>query len=345
MLSVTVFAAAGCGFDLQNGEQAPVAPSAENEDFYNAGSAPSAPQPEIKPAVSPIAILDTISVPEAFGDDGTDDWSFALQTEAEAGIDLSLGWTSRISGEERFKGTLGGDIYARDLIGIRSDENSPVGADLFGAGAIGVNLRYSGPLPESEVKEKNFEASITHDADWIYADGEKISVDSLGGGFAGIDISSLSKINEAVTAVPQAIADGFNFKVGVERLIDLGFSAEVETENGISVTLTANHGFYTDLANDFLLGFLPEDWIEYIPRLDVRYTATDFVITLAFDENGLFKQFSVRNDINLEVELKTFLFDIKGGIADHGSLSVFGEAKLPAPEPTPDPTPEPAPAE
>lgn len=282
--------------------------------------------PEMGYAPLPVSLLDDIDVAAAFGDDGTDDWSFAISTRGEMGAEFSLSFISNVTDNEKFHTELSAEAYLTDAIGLKSNPENAVGFDVAGEGAVGVNLGYLGPLSDGERVVKNFEAGLTHDADWLYfksGDGseESYALDGIVKTAASeLKSEMFSDIVTAAMTVPENLKNGFGLRFAVEKLIDLGFKAEISEEDGVSVRLSATKGYFTDLLNDALYGLLPVDWLDYIPRLDLRYTSDVFDIFLAFDADGVFKEFSVYNDVNINISYQGILFDSVGNLKLDGSV-------------------------
>lgn len=288
--------------------------------------------PDIKPAESeskllPISALDEVNVAAAFGADG-DEWEFSLSALGDLSADYNLSYYSKITDDKKSETLMSADLYVKDTLGIKSDADSVLGFDLFGDGAIGLNFGYTGPLSGGKPASKNFEAGITHDADWFYVKsgdnaGEKYSKSEVETEIRkAMQLKMISGFAEAVYAIPESLQNGFGLRLGVEKLIDLGFKVEITDESGLCVRISANKGFFTDLINDVLYGFLPESWLDYIPRFDVRYTSRVFDLTLAFDESGLFREFSLSSDVKVDLEYDGIFFYSRGALTLGGSASV-----------------------
>ncbi len=309
----------------------PSVPSEEEVGKQEPEEQPEVTEPEEQPEeqISPLALLESVSLETAFGDTAEPSWSYALQIAGALSAEYSFRWTSEISGREKFYAGLAAEASISDTLGVRASDANPLGFDLFGGGAAGLAFTYTGPGSDSEPVEKNFEAGIRHDGDlvWYAREGEAEK---------NIDISTISEylseaaqlevyagIMEAVETIPAELEKGLSLRVGVEKLIDLGFTVEIDDTAGLTVRIVAEKGFFTDLLNDALEEFLPADWLKYIPRADFRYTSTDFDITIAFDENGLFKEYTVKNDVQLGISLEVRgLFLCESTMGTGGTFSV-----------------------
>ncbi len=305
-------------------------PSAGGDPTYSAqdgtgSGGTSGPQE----TVSPLAVLETIDVKEAFGDREQEGWSFALQTSADVSATYEFRWTSGISGKEKFYAGLTGAAALEDIVGMRSSDRNDLGVDLFGGGSAGLEFRYTGPKSDAEPLTKDFTAGFRHDGDLVWyagADGTEHSLDR--DAFAGyLDAAMhsdvLARLVEAAQTIPAEIEKGFTLRVAVEKLIDLGFTVEIDDSDGLTVRISADEGFFTDLLNDTLASFLPDEWVQYIPRTDFRYTSTVFDVTLAFDADGLFKEYSVQSSVDVGLTLKVpALFECESGVGVSGGFSV-----------------------
>ena len=287
------------------------------------------PEEKPEPAVSPLAMLESVSLETAFGDTEAPSWSYALQVAAALSAEYSFRWTSEISGREKFYAGLAAEASLADTFGVSASETSPLGFDLFGGGTAGLMFSYTGPKSDSAPAVKNFEAGIRHDGDlvWYAREGEaekSMDISAVSAYLADAAGSKVyARIIEAAETIPEELEKGFSLRVGVEKLIDLGFTVAIDDSAGLAVHITAGKGFFTDLLNDALEAFLPADWLKYIPRADFRYTSTDLDITIAFDENGLFKEYSIKNNVKLGLSLEIRgLFLCESTVGTGGSFSV-----------------------
>lgn len=300
-------------------------PPKDAETLPESGTEPDAP------AVSPLAALDKIEISQAFGDTTAEGWSFALRSAGSADAAGSFRWTSQVSGREKFYSELGAGVSLDDTFGIRSGGNAS-GIDLFGGGNATLALRYTDPKPDFELNEKTFTAGFKHDGGLILytdADGTEKQV-TLGEIKEKLNVltgnATLKRISEAVETVPENVKKGLSLRLAVEKLIDLGFTFEIDDGDGLTIKLIAKRAFFTDLLNDLLEEFLPEDWLPYIPRADFGYKSTDFEITLAFDGNGLFSEYSISGDIALELSLEVRnLFKCESGFTFESGFSISAD--------------------
>lgn len=287
-----------------------------------------------QPAVVPLALLDEVDIPVAFGDDGTEDWSFSLGAEGNFETSYTLQYISEITGKERFYTKLGADLSWEDAIGLRAEPQSALGFSLFGGGSVGVRGSLVAPSSTSGERAIDCNAGFVHDgfnlkligsADVLPQDAEEGSTDAFLLGELGKFLTERGVFRtfmDTAEAIPEGLREG-ELRLAVEKLVSLGFRAEISSEGGLFVRLTAGHAFYTDLLNDMLEEFLPEDWLPYIPRADVRYESTDFSITLAFDEEGIFEEYTVESDCSLQVSL-----EIRGLFVCSGTLAYGGTYTL-----------------
>ncbi len=288
------------------------------------------------PEVSPLAALEAVRLDTAFGDPAEAEWAYALQVAAALSAGYSFRLMSELSGKEKFYAGLAAEVTLADTLGIRASENSPLGFDLFGGGTAGLAFSYTCPKSDAAPTQKNYEAGFYHDGDliWYAREGEKKSIDisavsSYLAAAAGSEV--YARIIEAAETIPAELEKGLSLRVGVEKLIDLGFAVAIDDSAGLTVHITAGKGFFTDLLNDALEQFLPAEWLKYIPRADFRYTSTDLDITVAFDEKGLFREYTVQNDVALGLSLEVRgLFLCESTVQTGGSFSVTALDEVPA---------------
>ncbi len=278
------------------------------------------------PKISPLAALDKIEVSKAFGDGG----SFAMRAEGNTEYSHNFKWTSEVTETERFYSELGLKATLGDELGIRKTEAG--GAELFGGGNAGLDIEYIGPKSDSEPYNKTFETGFKHDGDFIvYAgsDGEEHSVnisELIKKSGEVLTDKTVARIAEAVETVPENLKKGMTLRFSVEKLLELGFKAEIDQTDGLAVRIVADRGFFNGLLNDMLEEFLPEKWLGYIPRADFGYETTDFDIKLAFDKNGLFKEYAFSSDCKLTLSLEVRgLFLCESAIRLGGGMSVRAE--------------------
>lgn len=339
MMSASVFALAACGNGytaVQDGSESfdstppayvlPEDNGQKEDDAHVEDKTP--PAQEKEPAVSPLAALDKIEIAEAFGNTEESGWSFALTAAGDSGYSHNFKWTSKISGREKFYSELGIGVSIDDTFGMRSAGQGALGVELFGGGNAGLDLKCTVPKSDSDPWVKSFKAGFRHDGDlvlYVDSDGTEHSV-TIGEIYNKINDTadgSLKSIIGAAETIPDNVKKGLSLRLSVEKLIDLGFSFEIDDSDGLKITLTAEQAFCNVLLNDLLLEFLPDDWVPYIPRADFGYSSTDFVITLAFDANGLFKEYSVYSDVALSLSLEVpALFKCESGIAFKSGFSI-----------------------
>ncbi len=348
-----LFSLAGCDFTVGQDETAktPSAtlPSVSEELPSEGGSEEEAPREEEggqeenggqgesgreepqKPAVSPLALLDAVDVSAAFGDREAEGWSFGLK--AEGGLNASYGFdlTSQISGREKLNTECGIEVGIEDLFGLRSNENNAFGFNLFGGGKASLALHYRGPDRDSDPLLKNFEAGFRHDGDLIWYAGEgenesKISLTELKEKLGAAAMTeTFGRMGDAFAVIPEELSKGVSLRLAVEKLIALGFTAEIDDSDGVAVSLKANAGFYTDLLNDMLEELLPSDWLTYLPRADFGYERTVFNIRLAFGKDGLFQEYSMSSDVALTASL-----EVRNLFVSHSVLKSGGDLSFTA---------------
>ncbi len=301
------------------------------ENPSQGGSQASKPQetPE-EPATAPLALLDTVNVPAAFGDRTAEGWSFAMKADGDLSATYGFSLTSEIGGDEKVNVEYGAGIGLEDLFGLRSDENAASGLGLFGGGNANFSLQYRGPDKDSETVQKDFNVGFRHDGDliWYTGKGEEESKISLSELKERTETAMMfDRMESAFGVIPEELQKGGTLRFAVEKLIDLGFTVAIDDTDGISVTLKANAGFYTDLFNDMLEKFLPAKWLNYLPRADLRYEKSVFDIKLAFDEDGIFKEYSMTSDVSLTASLEVReLFTCESVLKTGGNFSFTATA-------------------
>lgn len=262
------------------------------------------------PSVSPLAALDRVNVSAAFGDREAAGWSFALKAEGDMTAAYGFSLTSEISDEEKLNLECGLGVGLQDVFGVRSDDGNDFGFGLFGGGNANLALNYRGPAADSDPVQKSFDVGFRHDGDLVWYAGEgdeetKITLSDLQTQLQDAAVTeTFARMERAFAVIPEEIKKGASLRFAVEKLIDLGFTAQIDDTDGIAVSLTANAGFYTDLLNDMLEEFLPAKWLDYLPRADFGYERTFLNIKLAFDENGIFKEYSMSSDVAVTASLE-----------------------------------------
>ncbi len=348
LLALGLVGLAGCGTpDGTEGteEQQSPSDSPENTPPYaepdvQGTPSPSGSETDIDKNPALLAALETLDVSEAFGDTSSEDWSYGLHLSGGFDASYRFRWYSELSEEERYYALIGGGLTLDDTVGVRADETSPLGFDLFGGGNINISTRYTGPTSDSEPVEGSFDAGFRHDGDLIWYAGEhgeeSIPLEEAAAYFEGVQRGIDGRIFEATATIPEDIRKGLSLRLAVEDLIDLGFTAELDDSAGVAIRLTATKGFYSTLLNNMLEELLPDTVLEYLPRVDFRYDETAFSILLTFDENGLFREYSVESSValSLSFELRE-LFLCESGYTLKGKGSVTAvTAPPPAPEET-----------
>lgn len=336
-LVFSLFAFTGCAVKNSAGDGEALAPagseSDSGDDSVHEERAPQEeddiPQEGLAPTVSPLALLDAVNVSAAFGDRSAEGWSFALKAEGDLSTSYGFRLTSEISDEEKLNLECGLGIGLDDLFGIHSGENNTSGVGLFGGGAASLSLNYRGPAEDSEPICKNFDIDFRHDGDliWYAGKGENETQTSLSEVKEKIDVvlrtETFKGMENAFLTIPEELQKGVSLRLAVEKLIDLGFTAEIDDSDGIAVSLKANAGFYTDLLNDMLEEFIPAKWLAYLPRADFGYERTVFNIRLSFDENGIFQEYSMSSDISLTASLRVRkLFFSESTVKAGGGFSI-----------------------
>ncbi len=346
VLALGLFAFTGCTAKFSNGEGiADLGPAAEDvhdknsseqgDNFYEeTSSRGETPQGEGEgvasgktPMASPLALLDTVDVSSAFGEE-TDGWSFVIDASGDLNASYGLSLTSEVSGKEKLNIAFGAGLGLEDLFGLRSDLDNALGFGLYGGGSANLFLQYRGPHADSEPVRKDFSVGFRHDGDliWYAGEGESEREISLSGLKERAEALAMTKtfdrMKAAFAVIPEELGKGVSLRLAVEKLIALGFTAEIDDTEGVSISLKANAGFYTDLINDLLEEFLPAEWLDYLPRLDFGYERTLFNIKLAFDERGIFREYSMSSDVSLTASLEVRnLFICESNIMAEGGLS------------------------
>ena len=331
-LTFGLFAFAGCG---------PFAPSKSGDPSADEGNVQGGPQQEdpgedvrpgdpeeTGPVVSPLALLDNFDVSTAFGDSEAEGWSFALCAAGDLAASYGFHLTSEVSGNEKLNAELTAGIGLEDIIGIRSSEQNALGIDLFGGGKASLTLKAQGPKADSEPVSKSFDVGFRHDGDliWYTGEGEEEAKTSLSELKDKIENAAMTetfkRMEDAFSTIPEEISKGLTLRLAVEKLIGLGFTVSIDDTNGIAISIVADEGFYTDLINDLIESFIPSEWLQYLPRVDLRYEKTVFDIELAFDESGLFKEYSMYSDVSLTASLEVRnLFLCESSVKVGGGLS------------------------
>lgn len=325
-LAFGLFTFAGCGSAVPStgGTEPPVGEDNVSGnvqgDPENGGS-----QNETDPLVSPLAVLDTVDVSAAFGAGEAEGWSFALCAAGDLNASYGFLLTSQVSGKEKLNAEFCAGIGLEDLFGIRSSERNALGIDLFGGGKASLSLQARAPKKDSEPLIKSFEVGFRHDGDfiWYTEKGEEESKTSLSGLKDRIENAAMTeafeRMENAFRTIPEEVSKGLSLRLAVEKLIDLGFTVAIDDTDGIKVSIVANAGFYTDLINDLLENFIPSEWLTYLPRADFRYEKTAFEIELAFDERGIFEEYSMSSDVSLAASL-----EVRGLFVCESSLKLGG---------------------
>lgn len=287
------------------------------------------------PVVSPLAVLDTVDISKAFGDIDAEDKAFWLKAESSLAASYGFRLTSEVSDEDKINLECGVETGLSDLFGIRLDRESALGVGLFGGGQASLLLNYRGPAEDSEPTSKSFAVGFRHDGDlvWYAGEGEDEKQTSLSELKAQLEgaatTETFKEMENAFSIIPEELKKGVSLRLAVEKLIDLGFTAEIDDSDGIAVSIKANQGFYTDLLNDMLEEFIPAKWLKYFPRADFGYEKTVFDIRLAFDENGIFKEYSMSNDVALTASLEVRdLFYSESTLKSGGSFSFTAQNAL-----------------
>lgn len=303
--------------------------------------APTVVEEKAPAPVSPLAVLDTVEIDSAFGDRTAADWSFALQAEGEIAASYSFLLNSELTDSEKLNLIFGGAVNVGDLLGIRSAEEEGVG--LFGGGNVGLALSYRGPHADDEPLTKDYTVGFRHDGDlvWYAGEGDKkesISLSKLQEKVRSLAaLETFERVETAFSTIPEELQKGVSLRLAVEKLIDLGFSVNIDETDGIAVTLQASEAFYTDLLNDMLERFIPAEWLQYLPRADFRFEKTAFRILLSFDKDGMFKEYSMSSDLSLASVLTVRgLFSSTSAIGMSGSFAIRAyDGEIPSEEELP----------
>lgn len=283
------------------------------------------------PVISPLAALDAVDVSAAFGDRDAER-VFAVKAAGDLYASYGFRLTSQITDEEKADFECGLGIGVNDLFGICFSGSDAHGLNLLGGGEASLFLNYRGSA-EADPVQKSFDVGFRHDGDLIWYVGEN-------GGEAQVSLSALKEMIEgaamtetfermenAFMVIPEELTKGASLRFAVEKLIDLGFTAEIDDTDGVAVTLKANAGFYSGLLNDMLESFIPATWLDYLPRADFGYERTVFDIKLVFDGDGIFKEYSMSSDVALTASLEVRkLFYSESTIKAGGDLSFTAQS-------------------
>lgn len=292
--------------------------------------------PQETPVISPLAILDTVDVADAFGDREAEGWSFALKAAGDLSASYGFRFDSEITDEEKVNLLCSAGVGLDDLFGVRNAENA-LGFELFGGGNANLSFIYRGPKSDSAPVEKSYDVGFRHDGDFVWYAGEgesetKTSLEDLKAQLEDAMMTeTLQEMEQAFLTIPEELQKGMSLRFAVEKLIDLGFTLQIDDTDGLAISLRANAGFYTDLLNDMLEEFLPAKWLNYLPRADFGYERTVFDITLAFDANGIFREYSMSSDVALTASLEVrHLFYTESTVRAGGNFAITASYDLPA---------------
>lgn len=76
--------------------------------------------------------------------------------------------------------------------------------------------------------------------------------------------------------------------------------------------------------------FLPTKLLNYLPRADFEYERTVFNINLAFDANGIFREYSMSSDVALTTSLNVrHIFYSESTVQMGGSFAITASYDLP----------------
>lgn len=324
---------AGTGSQWQQNDPEQDGPNT-GDDFQKHEEAPDA---QHDPVISPLAFLDNIDVATAFGDREAEGWSFAMRANGDVNASCLFSLTSEISDEEKLNIECGVGLGLEDLFGIRSADENALGVELFGGGNANMSLKYRGPKEDSDELSKDLNVDFRHDGDLIWYAGERQPETAIS--FAELTekiddaamAETLRRMENAFAMIPQELSKGVSLRFAVEKLIDLGFTLEVDDTDGVAISLKANAGFYTDLFNDMLEELIPSEWLKYLPRADLRYDKTVFDIELSFDDRGIFREYSMSSDVAMTASLEVRgLFLSESSLKVGGGLSISANASDPA---------------
>ena len=283
---------------------------------------PSENAPGENAAPVSLALLDTVDVPAAFGTDGAEGWSFLLDAVGDLNARYGISLFSELTGREKFDLEFGTGVGLADSFGVRSEENA-LGFGLFGGGEASLTLSYRGPHGDSEPLSRRLDVGFRHDGDlvWYTSGGEEQAVSlgrwqELG---SAVTAESFARMERAFAVIPEELSKGVSLRLAVEKLIDLGFSVQIDDTDGLAVSHGANAGFYTDLWNDLSEELLPAWLLAILPRVDFRYDRTYFDIRLAFDADGHFTEYTMSSDVALTAAL-----EVRGLFLGESSLALGG---------------------
>lgn len=272
--------------------------------------------------VDPLSVLDEIDITKAFGDYTADDWAFAFTATNDTTVKVSAS-SEDVFGNTKKSYSLSSGAKIGFTLGLSTDKTSARGVGLFGEGAAELAIAAEA---NGKVFERNFSAAIGAEGGILYAVTESASFEYDLFSLAeraenAAEDTGLGRLYKAVEAVPEALANGFGLRFGVEKLIDLGFVVEVDSSDGTKITVRASEALFTDLLNDMLATLVEE--MEYLPRMDLSYRSTVFELELDFDSEDRFERFALRSDVSVGASLKVPLVATYcGGIEVGGGFEI-----------------------
>ena len=287
---------------------------------YSSGKRPAYPSFSVPTErVDPLAALDGINIKQAFGDTTAEDWSFTLGALTDMGINMFVSSEDSL-GTPMKNYAFGVDAELELLLGLRKDKTATGGVGMFGSGAVG--LAVAGDI-NGETFENDFRATVSTDEGIFFAESE--------GGKLEYDLPYLASklensivtgwLYEVVETLPESVKNGFGLRFGVEKLVEFGFVAEVDTTAGTKITVRATKAFFTGLINDLLETVAPFE--TFLPRIDFEYRSTVFELKLDFDEEDRFERFALYSDVNISASMNVPLVaTYRGGIGVSGGFEI-----------------------
>lgn len=266
--------------------------------------------------------LDKIDLTKAFGDTTAEDWSFALGFLADMQAKVAFSAEDAV-GNVQSSYSVSADAALEYALGLSADKTAAGGVGIFGSGTAGLSVE--GDL-NGKALAWDFSAAISSDAGKLYATTESERYEyELSELVERVtqqaDAAVLEQLYEAVDAIPTAIKNGFGLRFGVEKLLEIGFVAEVDTSEGTHLTVRATKGLFTTLINELLEAAIPS--ILYMPKMDVEYRSTVFELELDFDEEGKFEKFALNSDVDIGAALRIpYAAVYRGGVELYGGFEI-----------------------
>lgn len=277
-----------------------------------------------------MSLLKNFDIKKAFGNTDDENFSFAMNLNGNLESSYVIDLVTLPANDEIFYSKVKAKLFVDDSLGLRKNEEATLGFDLFGKGVIGLNVGCIIPKSDSEEVQSEFKIGLKHDANWFYILNDKEepieqmeTIEFKNYLTKKLNNKLMSNMIDTASIIPESLANGLNLNLAVEKLIDLGFSLQIDTSDGLYIHLNASTDLFTDLLNEFIEEILPDSILKYIPRIDLSYEANQFDITLAFDSNGIFKEYTIFSDVDLGFSFAIRnIFECSSHIVNGGSLSV-----------------------